>query len=243
MPRSDIEWLMPFAKGLEYPKIDRLRTFNNRKRLERPLNLIESSIRDASAIFFFPGMFAEISMFGSSIHVFGLRNKNDILNYITYAPQLDEKFLRRAFTGIEYLLYKLCHIILEYHKTDYHFETQKASARLNRLKEKLPISNWIRFRNIFDEIFSARNAFAHSFIDIEDIYFRGEKLEDCFGITHTGGVYIDHDSEGIKIFTDELNELTTPLVNLFVENQFSQIDKQKFFRLCDTILKEKSLGR
>ncbi len=243
MARNDIEWLIPFAEGLGYNKIGRLKDFNDARRLERPFDLIESSIRDSSAIFFFPGYFAEISMFGSRIHSFGGRADDRPLNYITFSPNLTEKFLRNVFTGIEYILYKLCHIILENHRTDYHFETQKTAARVNRLRLHLNVPDWNRFRSIFDELIHVRNAFAHSFLDIEEIKFRGERLDECFGATHLGRSYINHDIDDLRLFLDDLDEFFDPVLNLFVEHQLSQIDKDKFFRLCDTILKARSLTR
>jgi hypothetical protein len=132
---------------------------------------------DPYAILFFPGKCFQITPFGMS---FAHALSRDDASYLIAFPDLDEKFLRQAFTGFELVLYKICHIVLEDQRTDYHWETQKTRQRFRRIRTLLSMEDWTSFERLFDNVFFLRDAFAHSFIQLDEIKYDGVPLSDCF---------------------------------------------------------------
>jgi hypothetical protein len=108
---------------------------------------------------------------------------------------------------------------------------------VNRL---LALKDAPAYKNLFEEIFFVRDAFAHSFINIEQIKYKGLLLDRCFGYTYTGMAL---DIEEINFsFVEDLNELFKPMMEVFRGLQYQQIDREKFYKLCDRIVDQRSLA-
>ena len=231
--------VLAIAEALKYKKLERLKQVHGKLGTDVLLDILKSSIVDPYAILLFPGKCYQITPFGMSFsHAL---SRNDASYLIAY-PNLDEKFLRQAFTGFELVLYKICHIALEDQRTDYHWETQKTRQRFRRLKPLLALPDWPEFERLFDNIFFVRDAFAHSFIDLEDIKYHGVPLKECFGHSYLGHTRDDGRSYGARIFADDLAKLFEPIINLFGQHQLKQIDARKFHKLCDRLLMPRSMS-
>jgi hypothetical protein len=163
-------------------------------------------------------------------------------NYLLAHPNLDDKFLRQIFTGFELLLYKLCHIHFHEQSREYQWETEKTRQRIRRLKTVLDVSSWLDYTEGFDEIFFVRDAFAHSFIEIENIKYRGIPLSECFGNSYLGDSMRGAAADGARIFMDDVTILFEPIMNVFKTIQLRQIDERKFAKLCDRLLTSRSLA-
>lgn len=87
-----------------------------------------------------------------------------------------------------------------------------------------------------------RNAFAHSFVALEDIRYRGVPLRLCFGQSYLGRTYGAEDEVDGRKFADDARAFVKPLIETFSRFQLRQIDKKKLFRLCNSVLKERSLA-
>jgi hypothetical protein len=96
-------WLSPLLFELGYPRLER---WNESARQIDELQLLRSSIKGSFAIFCLPARLFEISTFGTKIHHWMTDKPNDC-NFLTHSLSLDKKGLRRLFTGIELLIYKL----------------------------------------------------------------------------------------------------------------------------------------
>jgi hypothetical protein len=143
--------LITIATALQYDKLTRLqRDFANFED-DQLLRLLTSSTRDTNSLFFFRGQFYEISTFGANIHYFSCRGRNDTDNYILAFADLDEKYLRRLFTGIELVAFKLCHLAVEGQRRDYHFETERLRQRVKKLKPKLAVPDWDDYMERFEK--------------------------------------------------------------------------------------------
>ena len=237
-----MDFSIRLAKELNYDKVQRLEEILEEKYGE--LNeIVQSSSKETLSIIFLEGLFLEVTNKNVYCHYFYERNRRPTIDYITIRPELDEKFLRKVFTGLELILYKICHVILEDQRRSYNFEHQKTTPRFNRLKEHVQVENWLYYREIFGEIISARNYFSHSFIDVEKIPYRGVPLDVCFGRSSKGRRQGFLPSTLGFTFVDDLRFLITPLLNLFSSHQLKQIDREKFFKLCDHLLKSRSLIR
>src|ERR1700736_4306666 len=118
------EALVTVAAALGYDKLERLKLGINSIEEYVIRSGIEGSMRGTSALLFFPGKFYEISPFGTKISHFVGHTEKHLVNVILAYPNLDEKYLRRLFTGIELLVFKVCHLQLESQRRDYHFETE-----------------------------------------------------------------------------------------------------------------------
>src|SRR5262245_51826695 len=115
--------LLIIATELRYPKLERLKEWADRADIEIISEVIKSIIREPYTILFFPKKCLQITPFGWSF----ARFLNNDRHYLLSQPELNEHFLRQVFTGFELVVYKICHIALEGHRSDYHFETQKAA--------------------------------------------------------------------------------------------------------------------
>jgi hypothetical protein len=242
--RSDFQQpLITVATALQYDKLARLRrespTFDD----EFSLRILMSSTRDTNSLLFFPGEFYEIGPFGAKAHYFRSRGVAATNSYILHLPDLNEKFLRRLFTGIELVAFKLCHLAIENQRRDYHFESEHLRQRIRKLKRILTVEDWNQYVSTFDEIQFTRDAFVHSFIELEEIPYKRVPLAHCFGYTSVGqrGTH-DVSFEG-KYFVDDVRYFFEPISQAFIERQLGQIDEHKFFRLCDQALKKRSLAR
>jgi hypothetical protein len=231
--------VLVIAEALKYKKLERLKRVHDKLGSDVLLDILRLSIVDPYAILFFPGKCYQITPFGTKFSLTLTRNN---ASYLIAYPNLDEKFLRQLFTGFELVLYKICHIVLEGQKTEYHWETQKTRQRFRRLKPLLALPDWTEFERLFDNIFFVRDAFAHSFIDLEDIKYDGVPLSECFGESYLGHTRADGKSYGARIFTNDLRELFEPIMNLFGQHQLKQIDARKFHKLCDRLLMPRSMS-
>jgi hypothetical protein len=232
--------LLIVARELGYPKLERLAAWTN-SNFEKANDLIQASVRTERAILFFPGAMFEVSPFGSIHRYFLLKADARDDNYLLFGPNLDEKYLRRLFTGIELIVFKLYHIACTSSNPNVHFEQFKTKQLLNRLRTILNLQNWAEYIEIFDELFFVRNAFVHPFVGLENITYRGVRLRDCFGDSYLGHSY-DLDSDDVRKFTDDVRAFVKPLIENFCRFQLEQIDKEKLFRLCNSILKARSLN-
>jgi len=231
--------ILAIAEALKYKKLGRLKQTHEKVDVDALLEILKSSIVDPYAILFFPGKCYQITPFGMSFaHAL---SRNDA-SYLIAFPDLTEKFLREAFTGFELVLYKICHIVLEDQRTEYHWETQKTRQRFRRLKPLLAVSDWAEFERLFDNIFFVRDAFAHSFIPLDEIKYNGAPLSECFGGSFLGHTRRDAASYGARIFTDDLTKLFEPVMTLFCQHQLKQIDARKFHKLCDRLLMPRSMS-
>jgi hypothetical protein len=107
----------------------------------------------------------------------------------------------------------------------------------------LAVPDWDAYMERFDEIQFTRDAFAHSFIDLEEIPYRGVPLSRCFGYTKVGRPGTHDTSFDGKYFIDDVELFFGPIAKAFIARQLEQIDRNKFFRLCDQVLKKRSLAR
>ena len=231
--------LFTIAEALGYKKLDRLRELGSEKGNAALENFLKASIVEPYAIFFFPSMSFEITPYGMSL---GLNlSRQDAIYLIAY-PELNEKFLRQVFTGFELVIYKICHIVLEDQKANYNWEKETTRQRMRRLEPILGLPNWDEFYRIFDDIFFVRDAFAHSFVPLNDIKYNGVPLSQCFGESFLGHTLDDAAQHGARLFTDDLKKLFEPIINLFCQHQLKQIDAQKFYKLCDRLLMSRSLS-
>lgn len=230
------------AERLSYRKRARLleRISGSREEEYDIINhILTHSIRGTFALLLFPSTMIQITPYGTSYSRALSGRDSEIDNYLTIHPQLDEKYLRRAFTSFEFVLFKLCHIRYENLKSEYMWETEKTRTRFKKILSELPSRMPVNARTLFDELWYVRDAFSHSFIDIDEIKYRGIKLRDCFGQTWTGG---SHDRAEFS-FVQDLNELYDPIIELFVECQTQQLDAIKFSALSDEVIRDRTLGR
>jgi hypothetical protein len=228
--------LRQIAKELGYSKIDRLISIPVEIRLDLFNEILKNSINDIYAILFFPARMIQISPYGTRLAMCMPVRAAD--HYLTMHPKLNEKFLRTVFTGFEFILYKLCHICFENHRHDYEWESEKTRARFKRVCDLLTVVDKAKYKTLFDEIFFVRDAFAHSFIELVEIKYRGKPLSDSFGNTFIGGSHRNAE----HIFVDDLNELFTPVMELFMQHQMKQIDANKFAKLCNRLVNKRSLA-
>jgi hypothetical protein len=227
------------AEALGYKKLQRLRHAGEKVDSDVLLDMIKSSIVDPYAILFFHGRCYQITPYG--VNFAHALSRND-RNYLIAFPDLNEKFLREVFTGFELVLYKICHIVLEDQKAEYHWETQKTRKRFKRLRTLLAMQDWKDFERLFDNIFFVRDAFAHSFVSLEDIKYDDVPLRDCFGDSYLGHTRRESEVHGARIFTDDLTKLFEPIIKLFCEHQLKQIDARKLHKLCDRLLMQRSMS-
>ena len=226
--------LITVAEALGYDKIARLRRDAGNHDSKILISVLESSMNNTNSLFFFPGKFYEISPFGTKLTQFIAKDPAYLSNYIIAYPALDEKFLRRLFTGMELLAFKLCHLLLKNQKRGYHFETEKFRVRLRHMRNFLSVSDWDHYVDICDEILFTRDAFAHSFLDIGDITYRAVPLRRCFDrLSHFDG----------KAFMEDVRPFLGPIHSLFERHQLRQIDADKLFRSCDELIKRRTLAR
>jgi hypothetical protein len=232
------EELLTIAAELRYPKLERLKDWADKANHKIISDVIKSIIREPYTILFFPGKCLQITPFGWSITRFSMRERH----YLLSQPELNEKFLRQAFTGFELVVYKICHLALEGQRYDYHFESQKLAQRFRRLRQIVDVPNWSDFAKLFDDISFVRNAFAHSFVPVEELLYCDMPLSECFGNSYLGHTLREAESLGAKIFTDDLTELFSPVLDVFHKYQLQQIDEKKFEKVCDRLLMKRSLS-
>jgi hypothetical protein len=226
--------LVTVAAALGYDKLERLKQGINSIEEYVIRSGIEGSMRGTSALLFFPGKFYEISPFGTKISQVIGRKEKDPVNFILAYPALDEKYLRRLFTGIELLVFKVCHLQLENQRRDYHFETEKLRTRIRRMKILLNVPDWDHYLAIFDELWFVRDAFAHSFMDIDQIEYCNVPLRVCF----------EHPKQSTtRVFMDDVRSFFEPIFLQFHTDQLSQVDSDKLFRFCDQAIKRRALAR
>lgn len=230
--------ILEIASALRYSKLERLKATYDRLGDRRLLDALQSCVSGPYAILFFPGQCLQLTPYGVEF----VYASHDDVHYLTAFPQLDEKFLRTAFTGFELVLYKLCHIVLEGQRRDYHFERQKTAQRFRRLLDSIGDFDRKRLSFLFDNIFAVRDAFAHSFVPVERLQYRNVELRDCFGETYLGNTRDGGLAVGETSFVQDLRELFVPFISLFIENQLDQLDAEKFSKLCDALLMERSLS-
>jgi hypothetical protein len=232
--------LITIAEALQYPKLVRLKEWAKTADDDVASGIIRTTISEPFTILFFPGKCLQITPFGWSFTRI-LTSRSD--HYLLAHAQLNEAYLRRVFTGLELIVYKLCHIALEDQRPEYHFESQKLAQRFKRLKSLLNVPDWAEFASLFDDISFVRNAFAHSFVPIEDLLYCDVPLKRCFGDSYLGRSFNDEEHAGsARIFTNDLKRLFDPIMKMFYEKQLLQMDSRKFVKLCDRLLMKRSLS-
>ena len=93
--------------------------------------------------------------------------------------KMNEKNLRIAFTFLEYCCYFLVKVKNGYQfDVSYRPETETFSERLRVLKERAVIDR--KMFEVINAIKSSRDIFCHSFVDIDDIAYKGTPLADSF---------------------------------------------------------------
>ncbi len=229
------------AEALKYSKIERLRAFSTNITPNAVNDILKASISEPYAILFLKSTLMQITPYGTRLSIVYLHRKNEE-NYLLAHPEPTDKFLRQIFTGFELVTYKLCHIHLHQLSRDYHWETEKTRQRIRKIKRCIAVNDWDEYVELFDEIFFVRDAFAHSFIDIEDIKYRHVRLADCFGDSYLGGSMRDAERYGARIFMDDVAALFAPIMSVFETIQLKQIDERKFAKLCDRLMASRSLA-
>jgi hypothetical protein len=235
------EELIQIAEALGYSKIERFKVFSKTLTPEAVNDILKSSISEPYAILFFTSKMMQITPFGTRLGIVFSHGKINE-NYLVAHPELDDKFLRQIFTGFEFILYKLCHIHFHGQSRDYQWETEKTRQRIRKLETVLTVASWANYLELFDEIFFVRDAFAHSFVEIEEIKYRGVPLSDCFGDSFRGHSMRDAAAHGARIFMDDVSALFEPIMHVFKTIQLRQIDEVKFAKLCDRLMISRSLA-
>lgn len=69
---------------------------------------------------------------------------------------------------------------------DYTFESSTTFKRFKRLQSCISVTNWGEFFKSFEDFWYVRDAFSHTFIDLDKITYRDVPLDSCFGYTYTG---------------------------------------------------------
>jgi hypothetical protein len=230
------EALLTVSHALGYDKIERLRRDIETHDDRVLISVLEGAISSTNALFFFPGKFYEISPFGTKLTSFAAKDTAYLSNFILSWPALDERFLRRLFTGVELLVFKICHFLLENQSRSYHFESERLRKRVRRIESLLEVADWRSYLEILDEILFTRDAFAHSFLDIFDITYKGKPLRICFEDRTSAAT-------GDVTFMDDIRFFFDPIFRVFLQHQLSQVDKEKLFRACDQLIKRRTLAR
>jgi hypothetical protein len=128
--------LITIAAALDYDKLPRLQRDLPNYSHDFIVQALNASMNHTNNILFFPGKFYEIGIFGVKFYHFFAKGINPD-NYILSFPMLDKKFLRRLFTGIELVVFKLCHLTIEDHRRNYHFRNGAASAKGKKITANL----------------------------------------------------------------------------------------------------------
>jgi hypothetical protein len=232
--------LIEIAEALKYSKIERLRSFSKNVTPDGVNDIFKASISEPYAIVFLKSKLIQITPYGTRLSIVYSHGKK-VDNYLLAHPDLTDKFLRQIFTGFELVLYKVCHIHIYEQSREYHWETEKTRQRIRKVKKLVAIDNWQEYLELFDEIFFVRDAFAHSFIDIDDIKYRHVRLADCFGDSYLGRSMRSAAEYGGRIFMDDVAALFAPIMSVFETIQLKQIDERKFAKLCDRLMTSRSL--
>jgi hypothetical protein len=238
--------LILIARELGYKKIDRLNCRleeleeNNKGSSWETANyVLSSAINDVYALLFLPNRMIQITPYGTQFSI-ALRGYRNADNYLLIHPCLNENFLRRAFTGFEFVVFKLCQLYFENNRHDYRWETESTRVRMKKLVPVVAPASQLDYTELFDNIFYVRDAFAHTFIEIEQIRYAGTQLEECFGYAYTGS-HLDA-AKATFTFVEDLNSLFKPIMLMFMKQQYGQIDKNKFYKLCDRLVIRRSLA-
>jgi hypothetical protein len=208
------EELIEIANALNYSKIERLKAFSKTIMAEAVNDILKSSISEPYAILFFTSKLMQITPYGTKLGIVFSRGKINE-DYLLAHPELEDKFLRQIFTGFELLLYKLCHIHLHGQSRDYQWETEKTRQRIRKLETVLTVPSWSDYIEVFDEVFFVRDAFAHLFVEIENIKYRGVPLSECFGDSYRGYSMRGAAAHGARIFMDDVSILFGPIMSVF----------------------------
>jgi hypothetical protein len=233
--------LIEIATVLNYSTLERLRSISKNIADDGVNEILKASISEPYAILFFKAKMIQITPYGTRVSMILTHRKNED-NYLLAHPDLNDKFLRQVFTGFELVLYKLCHIHFHDQSRDYHWETEKTRQRLFKLKNCVTVGSWSEYLELFNEIFFVRDAFAHSFIDIEDIRYRQVRLEECFGDSYLGRSLRGAGEYGARLFMEDVVTLFTPIMKVFERVQLKQMDERKFAKLCDRLMMPRSLA-
>jgi hypothetical protein len=232
-----VEPLILLAKDLGYKKVAKIEAMETRERYDLLNFALTHSIRGTYAILFKQSSMVQITPYGTNYAI--SYSQKQARHYLTMHPKLDEKYFREIFTSFEMIIFKICHIFYEDMRHDYTFESQKTSQRLKRLKGLAGFEDWDAYQKLFDEIWYVRDAFAHTFIELNEVCYRQVPLNACFGTTYTGAVYDEVEFR----FSEDVEKMFDPLLALFMTRQVEQIDSKKFTALCDAALRPRTLGR
>lgn len=122
---------------------------------------------------------------------------------------LDTSSLRRAFTFLEYTIFLLCKYPRNENDPYYVEQSEGYWDRVKLLQEHGKLSTEVGSK--LKAIKNTRDQFAHSFIEIDDLAYRGGQLK-----------YVKRE------FLSDLNSVVQSLEQMFVENQNKQVDWRLF---------------
>lgn len=222
--------IIQIAELIEYPRLNEINPKKLPQDIYSQLEFISKYTNDGFAIFFFSRNFIECGD-KISVHFFGSIYSKNNLNYLTFNPEFNEKYLRKLFTGFEFLAFKLCK--LHYHRDEYRylFESEAISKRIKKIIKIFNVNS--KMKKDMYSLIGTRDMFAHSFIDLEHIRFEDCELQYCFGSSYTGERI--GDSENTESFVQRSNEIMDFLVGKFVEVQKLQIDSSRFFSALEKV--------
>jgi hypothetical protein len=238
-----LQWLEPLLKSARYGRLDELNSVSHKDKDQQVMQIVQSCVRFTDCAFFYDNNFFYLSPFGFKLSNYSLfMNDKSCLpsNFLASNLQMDVKSLRTLFTGIEFLLYKAIQLRLEENPYKYSIESEKASARFSRLRNQGQLKNVDE--NEFNEIMKTRNAFAHSFVDIEEIEYSKSELEYCFESSrfeHLATKFnLDRKARPTRFFKSDATALTNELIREHQEVQMNQIDGQKLNSLLAGFLRK-----
>lgn len=163
-----------------------------------------------------------------------IKNRNALM---TTSFSLSDSNMRHFFVLLEFLVFKLVHIIIKNcdhnYKHDEYDQEELFGGRIKQLKKASIITN--REKNILYHLKEVRNKFAHSVNSLEYIYYRDNSLRDSFGASGSCRLpYVKH------FFVDDAFLITTKLIKSFTEVQRDQFDKKEFILAIERLKRDLS---
>jgi hypothetical protein len=235
-----VHWLDPLLKEARFGALRELHEADIKDKDTIVRDIIHSSCRFDESIFFYDGKFFQFSQFGFSMRFFGSKNvdKESKANFLITGFDLNEKSLRNLFTGIEFILYKLVQLAVEPRPHRYNIEKERLSVRFAKLRN----SGFLQSvdRDVFDEIVFCRNAFSHSFVEIDAIEYFDIQLALSFDhakwLSNFQRFGHDEDERPERFFSHDVRDVTNIMINEFRPIQYKQMDVDKLHMLLKKII-------
>ncbi|WP_439522222.1 hypothetical protein [Marivita sp.] len=130
-------------------------------------------------------------------------------NFLGDTSSLTTTYLRRVFTFFEYVVFYLCKYPNRVFDHSYNEQSEQYAERLRHLKETGKIRKDVEAT--LRSLKQTRDQFAHSFVEIGDLTYKGIPL-----------------SESSQDFFTDIDETSVLLERLFLEQQHFQIDWRIF---------------